>query len=151
MAKLEGVKQAVLEAYPWAEVIEGMEIKVLRVDPGGGFSMMIRCQPGFQLFKHRHLGEVHGLTLTGCWQYLEYDELFRAGSYVHEEAESVHTLKIPDDAREPAVIHFVVEKGQEILADDGEIISTETGESIDAYYRAALEDLGLSAPPALGA
>lgn len=151
MAKLKGVKQAVLEAYPWAEVIDGMEIKLLRIDPGGGFSMMIRCQPGFQLFKHRHLGEVHGFTLSGRWQYLEYDEVFEAGSYVYEDADSMHTLKIPDDAGEPAVIHFVVAKGQEILDDEGGILSVETGETIDAYYRAALEDAGLSAPAALGA
>ncbi len=35
MAKLEGVKQAVLDAYPWVEVLEGMEIKVLRIASDG--------------------------------------------------------------------------------------------------------------------
>lgn len=149
MAELEGVKQAVLGAYPWVEVLEGMEIKVLRIASDGGFSMMVRFQPGFELFTHRHLGDVHAHTISGRWRYLEYDEVFEASSYVYEEADSVHTLKIPDDVEGPTVVLFVVDKGQEILDEDGELISVETGETIDGHYRAALEEAGMSAPPPL--
>ncbi len=151
MAKLEGVKQAVLDAYPWVEVLEGMEIKVLRIASDGGFTMMLRAQPGFQLFTHRHLGEVHAHTISGRWRYLEYDEVFEAGTYVYEEADSLHTLKIPADVDGPTVVLFVVSQGQEILDDEGELMSVETGETIDGYYRAALEEVGVSAPPPLRA
>jgi quercetin dioxygenase-like cupin family protein len=151
VAKLEGVKQAVIDAYPWVEVLEGMAIKVLRVAPDGGFTMMLRAQPGFELFTHRHLGEVHAHTIAGRWRYLEYDEVFEAGSYVYEEADSVHTLKVPDDVDGPTIVLFVVSQGQEILDADGELMSVETGETIDGYYRAALEEVGLSAPASLRA
>ncbi|MFO0693748.1 MAG: 2,4'-dihydroxyacetophenone dioxygenase family protein [Polyangiales bacterium] len=129
-----------VEQLPWAEVLPGIEIRMLRVDPDGKrYAMMMRAQPGAMLPRHRHLGDVHAITHAGRWRYDDYDWIAEPGTYVHEPAGSVHTFHVPDDESDAAVITFFVEGPQEILDDDGSVASLESGATIEGYYRAFLE------------
>jgi len=129
-----------VDALTWAEVLPGIHIRMLRIaEDGGGYSMMMRAEPGATLPRHRHLGDVHAITHSGRWKYDDYDWVAEPGTYVHERAGSTHTFHVPDDATEDAVITFVVEGPQEILDDDGAIASVENGATIDEYYRAFVE------------
>src|SRR2546429_330269 len=91
------------DAAPWAVVMEGVDMRLLRVfGDGAGYSAMFRFAPGTILPKHHHMGRVHAYPLSGRWRYLEHDWIAEAGSYVCEEPGSAHTLVAPEDAREPA-------------------------------------------------
>lgn len=68
---------------PWAPVTDGIELRVLRVGlHDNTYQMMTRIQPGVQLPRHRHFGEVHLYTVSGTWGYREYGWLARPGTYV---------------------------------------------------------------------
>jgi 2,4'-dihydroxyacetophenone dioxygenase len=135
-------------AAPWAEVTEGVEIRMLRAGGGSGhYTAMFRFRPGTRLPKHHHMGAVHAYTLSGSWRYLEYDWVAGPGSYVYEEPGSVHTLVVPDDATEPAVVLFVVESGMVLIADDGSLQLIWDARAMDDLYRATLENNGLPYPP----
>ena len=83
---------------PWVDTGTGVDLKVLRIDrTHGTWVIRNRFQPGVQLQTHKHTGTVDGFTLTGRWHYLEYDFVSTAGSYIHEPANSVHTLTVPED------------------------------------------------------
>lgn len=130
-----------VDTLPWAEVLPGIEIRVLRVFDERRYVMMMRCQPGATLPRHRHLGDVHAVTHAGRWGYDEYDWVAGPGTYVHEASGTTHSFRVPEDSPEPAVITFVVEGPQEMLDDDGTVASVESGETILGYYRAYLEAL----------
>ena len=135
------------EAIPWGLVWEGIEIKMLRSGNGSGtYTLMTRLQPGVVLPKHRHFGDVHGYTISGRWGYQEYDWEASGGDYVYEPPNSTHTLYVPDDAAEPAVIVFVVDKGMVILGDNDEILSIEDAWTLTEIYRTALANHGIAFP-----
>lgn len=135
------------EAVPWALVWEGIEIKMLRIgEKSGTYTLMTRLQPGVVLPKHRHFGDVHGYTISGRWGYQEYDWEAGAGDYVYEPPNSTHTLYVPEDETEPAVIIFVVDKGMVILGENDEMLSIEDAWSLTEIYRAALANQGEQFP-----
>lgn len=142
-----GSSNVVSDAIPWALVWEGIELKMLRVgEKSGTYTLMARLAPGVVLPKHRHFGDVHGYTISGRWGYQEYDWEASAGDYVYEPPNSTHTLSIPQDETEPAVILFVVDKGMAILGDNDEILSIEDAWSLTEIYRQALANQGESFP-----
>ena len=105
---------------PWVEAMEGVWIRLLRVmGDDRGYAAMFKFAPGTRLPRHHHLGSVHAYTLQGRWRYLEMDFVAGPGSYVYETAGSAHTLEVPAEDTEPAVVLFVVEGGMVLLADDG--------------------------------
>ncbi len=86
-----------------------------------------RFQPGFQAPKHLHRGEVHAYTLEGCWHYLEYDWVSRAGDYVYEPPDTAHMLKVPDDNAGPTTVFFSVAKGMDLYDDAGNVFDPGHG------------------------
>ena len=132
---------------PWGEPYPGIELKVLRTGEGTGrYTLMNRLAPGTVLPTHVHHGEVHAFTLAGRWGYLEYDWESVAGDYVYEEAGSVHTLAVPADAEEPAVIQFVIDQGMDFLDADGNSFHSEDAASITQMYVDALAKVGVGLP-----
>jgi 2,4'-dihydroxyacetophenone dioxygenase len=132
---------------PWAELAPGIEMKVLRQGEGSGrYTVMNRFAPGTVLPKHYHHGEVHAFTVSGTWGYREYDWTATAGDYVFEEVGTVHTLEVPEDATEVAVIQFVIEKGMDFYDENDEVFHTEDPESIVALYLGALDQAGTPRP-----
>lgn len=138
---------AAAERLPWGLIWEGIELKVLRTGEGSGtYTLMARFQPGVVLPKHRHFGDVHGFTLQGRWGYQEYDWIAAAGDYVYEPPNSTHTLFVPADAEEPAVVLYIVDKGMVILGDDDEILTIEDAWTLTEMYRNALANQGIDLP-----
>lgn len=134
---------------PWAELLPGIELKVLRTGEGSGrYTLMNRFAPGTVLPRHLHHGEVHAWTVEGTWGYREYDWTATAGDYVYEPAGSVHTLVVPDDAG-PAVVQFVIDQGLDFLDDAGDVVHREDAESITTLYLETLDSAGIARPTVL--
>lgn len=124
----------------------GVEIKILRANAqADSITFLNRFQPGFEAIKHRHLGEVHAYTLEGNWHYLEYDWSAGPGDYVFEPPDTIHTLKVADDATQPTVVFFVVKGGLE-LYDAGEVFMTVDIAGFEDLYREGLQSIGLDYP-----
>jgi len=122
-------------AFPWVDQGFGIEMKVLRVcNVTGEWVIMNRFPPGTQLPKHRHSGDVTAYTLQGTWGYLESDFTATAGSLIREPANSVHTLKVPDDADEPAIVLFIIRGSLTHFTDDGTIWGISDGQTQVAEY-----------------
>ena len=135
------------EELPWAELAPGIEMRVLRVGADGDrYTLMNRFAPGTVLPKHHHHGEVHAWTIAGTWGYLEYDWVAGPGDYIYEDAGSVHTLMVPEDSPEPAVIQFVIEKGMDFLDGDGQPFHEENATTITELYLATLDAAGIARP-----
>lgn len=135
------------EELPWAELAPGIEMRVLRIGAGGDrYTLMNRFAPGTVLPRHHHHGEVHAWTIAGTWGYQEYDWLAGPGDYIHEESGSVHTLMVPEDSPEPAVIQFVIENGMDFLDDDGNPFHAEDATTITELYLNTLEAAGIPRP-----
>lgn len=138
------------DEVPWAQIWEGIELKLLRVGgKSGTYTVMSRFAPGTVLPKHRHFGEVHAYTLKGRWRYKEYDWEATAGDYIYEEPNSIHTLEVPADASEPAEIVFIIEKGMVMLGDNDEMFMIEDAATVAGYYRQALEAQGVEYPSSI--
>ncbi|MHB8595018.1 MAG: 2,4'-dihydroxyacetophenone dioxygenase family protein, partial [Acidimicrobiales bacterium] len=135
------------DGSPWVDTGTGVELKVMRVDlTRGTWVIRNRFRPGVQLQTHRHTGPVEGYTLAGSWHYLEYDFVSTAGSYIHEPANSVHTLHVPEDNSEPTDVFFVIEGALLNLTPDGQVESVFDAQSmLDAYF-ALLEAAGADRP-----
>lgn len=132
---------------PWAELAPGIEMKVMRQGAQSGrYTVMNRFVPGTVLPKHYHHGEVHAFTVSGKWGYLEYDWTAEAGDYIFEEVGTVHTLAVPEDAGEPAIIQFVIEQGMDFYDENDVVFHTEDPESIMALYFDALDRQGIPRP-----
>ena len=138
------------EEAPWVDTGTGVELKVMRVDlVKGTWVIRNRFQPGVQLQRHRHTGPVEGYTLQGRWHYLEYDFMSVAGSYIHEPANSVHTLHVPEDNTEPTDVFFVIEGALLNLSDDDTVESVFDAHSMLEAYYALLEAAGVARPNGL--
>jgi 2,4'-dihydroxyacetophenone dioxygenase len=132
---------------PWATLAPGIEMKVMRMGEGSEkYTVMNRFVPGTELPKHYHHGDVHAFTISGRWGYLEYDWIAEAGDYIYEAPGTIHTLKVPDDAPEPAVVSFVIDKGMDFYDEDGNVFHTETADSIVEFYFGCLDAEGTPRP-----
>ncbi|HVM40097.1 MAG TPA: 2,4'-dihydroxyacetophenone dioxygenase family protein [Acidimicrobiia bacterium] len=132
---------------PWAELSEGIEIKYLRRGGASGtYTIITRFAPGTVLPRHQHFGEVHAYTMQGRWHYQEYDWWAEAGSYAYEPPGSTHTLEVPADATEPAVVMFVIQGGLVLLDDDDRPWWVEDAQGLYNHYVAALEGRGIPVP-----
>ena len=140
-------------AVPWVPMgplDSGVEMKLLRIGKEDDVcTFMNRFQPGFQAPKHLHLGEVHAYTVEGCWHYLEYDWVSRAGDYVFEPPDTCHTLHVPEDNTGPTVVFFSVAKGMDLYTPEGEVFMTQDNRGLEALYRGGIEFLGLDWPDAI--
>ncbi len=135
---------------PWVDTGMGVDLKVMRVDVEAGIWVIRnRFQPGVRLQTHKHTGVVDGYTLSGRWQYLEYDFVSQAGDYIHEPAGSVHTLDVPADNAEVTDVLFIIEGALLYLTPDGRVESVVDAETIHTAYVALCEAAGLGRPDTL--
>lgn len=93
------------KALPWTPwVIEGTHFKLLRVDPlTGGFTMLLKVDPGNEAPVHGHIGAVEAYVVDGEFGYEE--DRGGVGAYVFEPAGARHEPTSPDGAVMFAVIH----------------------------------------------
>ncbi len=83
---------------PFVEIGDGNKLKVVMVRPAQNLWIVENVfQAGYVVQTHRHTGEVFAYTRSGAWKYREYPEVNRAGSFLYEPANSVHTLEVLED------------------------------------------------------
>ena len=135
----------------WIPYADGVWIQPCHFNvTSGGFSVILKGNPGAALGTHYHVGTVRGYTIQGHWRYLEHDWVAKAGTFIYEPAGEAHTLVIAEDSPVPAIILFMVEGGLVYLDKpaDGGFAAYEDGftalELCRSYYREAglnVEDL----------
>ena len=132
----------------FGDLAPGITLWPLFIDPANAtWVMYARYEPGVQLARHFHTGVVHFFTVKGRWGYAEHpaDEQ-RAGSYLFEPANSLHTFTIPDDATE-AVEGFMVVTGANVNFDaEGNYIGTDHAGSMEALILDAAKAQGIDLP-----
>jgi len=136
---------------PWVKAGDGVELKVLRVVRDTGvWVVRNRFAPGVSIPTHKHTGDVHGFTLSGCWHYAEYKVDYPAGTYIYEPAGSIHTLTVNGDNRVPTDVLFVMQGSNLNLGPDGSTIwRVDDGPTTLAFYLAVCEAQGLPRPKVL--
>ena len=121
-----------LEWLPW--VMEGTWFKLLNVDmKTGGFSFMLKVDPGNEAPVHGHVGAVEGIILEGEFGY--DDDRGPSMHYVWEPAGAIHQPDSP-----PGFTMFAVMHGPLMgYNDDGSIAAVVDGKMM---YQMALEGGG---------
>ena len=100
---IPAAKHVGLEEVPWVPNpgYPGTELRLLQADVETGLYVMAgRLPAGLNVGRHHHTGAVHMFTLSGAWGYREHDFVNRAGSYLYEPPDSIHTLYTPEDNAE---------------------------------------------------
>ena len=77
-------------SLPWIPLGPGESFKPICFFPGDrGRVLLLRLEPGVEVPKHRHLGEVHAVNLSGQRLLIESNEVVGPGAYVYEPEQSV--------------------------------------------------------------
>jgi len=150
VVSLEHAREAILiqrEDVPEVALPDGSTLQLLQVDLSNNtWIVRNRFRPGFCIDTHYHTGTVYAFTESGEWYYKEYPELVnKAGSYLFEPAQSVHTLTVADDATEDAVVSFVINGCNVNVDEDGKVTSILDAQSVLKIYTALCEAEGKSA------
>lgn len=75
---------------PWLPLAPRVYVKVIKLVPEtGGFSVMIRAEPGAVLPRHQHLESAEIFILKGNGSHPQTGD-FRAGDYVSERKGAIH-------------------------------------------------------------
>jgi hypothetical protein len=135
---------SVVDERRWVPYADGVWFQPCLFDlTSGGFTVILKANPGAMLGTHYHIGTVRGYTIRGHWRYLEHDWIAKPGTFIYEPAGEAHTLVITDDSPEPAEIFFAVEGGLIYLdkSTEGGFAAYEDGfTALDlcrGYYREA--------------
>jgi quercetin dioxygenase-like cupin family protein len=135
------------DELPFAPVPDGTMLKVLQVREQEGLWIIQTIFPaGYEVQTHRHTGPVWGYTVSGAWKYKEYDYVNRAGSFLYEPANSVHTLQAVEDDTN---VWFHMYGANLNLDADGNVESVTDGASALAAYYALCEAAGIPRPNVL--
>lgn len=137
-----------VDEVPWVpnHLFPGAELRLLQADTTRGVYVMAGRLPGDLLVgTHRHTGAVHMFTLSGAWKYLEHEYVNRAGSYLYEPPDSVHTLHVLPGEHVTETLSVVYGE-TEYLDPDGKVVSVSNAASNLANYYASCEQAGLPRP-----
>ena len=133
---------------PWVPntVYPGAELRLLQADTLHGIVVMAGRLPGnLEIGTHRHSGAVHMFTLSGAWKYHEHDFVNRAGSYLYEPPESVHTLYVlPNDEMTETL--SVVYGETQYLDAQGAVTHVSNAETNLKMYYESCEQAGVPRP-----
>ena len=137
------------EELPFVDLGDGSKLKVIMVDAAQELWIIENIfMAGYQVQRHRHTGPVYAYTTSGAWRYKEYDYVNRAGSFLFEPANSVHTLQVLEDNTH---VWFQIYGSNLNLDDDDEVDSISDGASALAVYLKLCEQAGLPRPNVLTA
>ena len=135
------------DELPFAPVPDGTMLKVLQVREREGLWIIRTIFPaGYEVQTHRHTGPVWGYTVAGAWKYKEYDYVNRAGSFLYELANSVHTLQCVEDNTH---VWFQIYGANLNLDEDGNVESVTDGALALSGYYMLCEAAGLPKPNVL--
>jgi len=93
-------------AIPWTPwVMEGTHFKLLAVNElNGGFTMLLKVDPGTKAPVHAHLGSAEAFLLEGGFYY-DANDRGQAGCYTYEAGGAVHEPVSPQGCIMFAVSH----------------------------------------------
>jgi len=93
-------------AIPWTPwVMEGTHFKLLAVNElNGGFTMLLKVDPGTKAPVHAHLGSAEAFLLEGGFYY-DANDAGQAGCYTYEAGGAVHEPVSPQGCIMFAVSH----------------------------------------------
>ena len=135
------------DELPFAPVPDGTMLKVLQVREREGLWIIQTIFPaGYEVQTHRHTGPVWGYTVSGAWKYKEYDYVNRAGSFLYEPANSVHTLQCIEDGTD---VWFHMYGANLNLDADGNVESIFDGPGTLEAYLMLAEAEGFDRPNVL--
>lgn len=138
------------EALPWVDQGPGVEMKIIRAaEHTGTWVVLNRFQPGVVLPTHRHSSCVTAYTISGRWRYMEYDFIAKPGSVIFEPACTAHTLCVPEEETEPAVVFFVIEGGLTHIGPDGKIWDISDALTERQRYHDLAKEQGKTIPDGL--
>jgi len=130
------------DAMPWIPTGPGKSFRPLRFEPGG-WSELMRLEPGSGAPLHRHSGEVHAYCLSGAREIIGTGEIAGPGSYVYEPAGTVDAWRATGDG--PCVLLLKITGTIEYVDADGRVVETiDTGTQRDTYLTWCAEQ---GAPP----
>ena len=135
------------DELPFVDIGDGSKLKVIQVKEREGLWIVENIfGNGYEVQRHRHTGPVYAYTTSGAWKYKEYPYVNRAGSFLYEPANSVHTLQcIEDDTH----VWFQIYGANLNLDADGNVESVVDGALALAGYYALCEAEGLPRPNVL--
>ena len=132
---------------PFVDIGDGSQLKVIVVEPARELWIIENVfQAGYEVQRHKHTGPVYAYTTSGAWRYKEYSDINRAGSFLYEPANSVHTLEVVEDDTH---VWFQIYGVNLNLDAAGEVESISDGASTLAVYLGLCEQAGLPAPNVL--
>jgi len=101
----------------WVPVRDGVHFRPFLFDvTTGGWSSILKVDPGCTLACHYHTQPVYGFTLEGAWRYLEHDWVAGKGTFIFEPPGEMHTLVADETA---GMMTFFVTRGSLIYTGDG--------------------------------
>ena len=132
---------------PFVEIGDGSQLKVIMVEEAKNLWIIENVfRAGYEVQRHKHTGPVYAYTTSGAWKYKEYSDVNRAGSFLYEPADSVHTLQVLEDDTH---VWFQIYGRNLNLDADGKIESVSDGPGTLAVYRSLCEQAGLPQPNVL--
>lgn len=135
------------EELPFVDIGDGSKLKVIMVEPARELWIIENVfQAGYEVQRHKHTGPVYAYTTSGGWRYKEYPDVNRAGSFLYEPANSVHTLQVLEDDTH---VWFQIYGVNLNLGAEGDVESVSDGASTLAVYRNLCEQAGLPQPAVL--
>lgn len=132
---------------PFVDLGDGSKLKVIMIDAAKELWIIENVfVAGYQVQRHRHTGPVYAYTTSGAWRYKEYPDVNRAGSFLYEPADSVHTLEVLEDDTH---VWFQIYGSNLNLDDEDEVDSISDGASALGVYLKLCEQAGLPRPNVL--
>ena len=117
----------------WIPTGPGKSFRPMRFEPDG-WSELMRLEPGSQVARHRHTGDVHAYNLSGTRRILDTGELIGEGDFVYEPTGNVDVWQAVGD--QPCVVHIKVVGAVQYLDRDGNVIDVADSASQRATYLA---------------
>jgi quercetin dioxygenase-like cupin family protein len=136
-------------SLPWIPLGPGESFKPVCFFPKErGRVLLLRLESGVLVPRHRHLGEVHALNVTGKRELLETGEVVGPGAYVYEPPGNVDSWRAVGEG--PVIVHITAFGAMEYLGARDEVLRRDTPSSLQGLYERYCAEHGL-APRALGA
>lgn len=117
---------------PWVPSGPGSAFRPLRFW-AGGWSELMRLEPGVHVPLHRHTGSVDAYVLEGC-RLLSNGEVLGPGDYQHEPAGTVDTWAATGTT--PCVVHLYIEGAIEYLDLTGAVTAVVSSATQASAYEA---------------
>lgn len=135
------------DELPFADIGDGSKLKVIMIDAAQELWIIENVfQSGYEVQRHKHTGPVYAYTTSGAWRYKEYSDVNRAGSFLYEPANSVHTLEVVEDDTH---VWFQIYGSNLNLDANGEVESVSDGPRTLEVYLNLCEQAGLPRPNVL--